>query len=79
MTYPKQLGSNFSLKWEMNENIKSPVSNGQIVGKCKVLVGDKVVGEKDVMSLTSNPKGNILRVAYDSIAHKWQDIVSYVS
>ncbi|MHB1230712.1 MAG: D-alanyl-D-alanine carboxypeptidase family protein [Halothiobacillus sp.] len=64
---PKDQGKNVSVSMTMNPKLIAPFTVNQPVGKLTVKLGDKVIAERDVVTLKAVPEGGFFKKMIDSV------------
>lgn len=67
VTFPRGQYNNLKASMEVNNSTVAPVQQNDKLGAIKVVLGDKPVGEADLVSLKPVPEGGLFRRALDSL------------
>jgi D-alanyl-D-alanine carboxypeptidase (penicillin-binding protein 5/6) len=67
VTFPRGQYNNLKASMEVNNSASAPIQQNDKLGAIKVALGDKSVGEVDLIALKAVPEGGLFRRALDSL------------
>ncbi|NYS62177.1 D-alanyl-D-alanine carboxypeptidase family protein [Vreelandella salicampi] len=76
MTLPRNRNDELRARLNMNNDLNAPISMGDDVGTLEVVMGDKVVGERDLVALESVEEGGLFKRLIDQVRRFFSGLLS---
>ncbi|MDR5899659.1 D-alanyl-D-alanine carboxypeptidase [Halomonas vilamensis] len=76
MTLPRNRNEELRARLNMNNDLNAPISMGDNVGTLEVVMGDEVVGERDLVALESVEEGGLFKRLIDQVRRFFSGLLS---
>ncbi|MGM0522148.1 MAG: serine-type D-Ala-D-Ala carboxypeptidase, partial [Pseudomonadota bacterium] len=76
MTLPRNRNDDLRARLNMNNDLNAPISMGDDVGTLEVVMGEEVVGERDLVALESVEEGGLFKRLIDQVRRFFSGLLS---